>query len=130
MSDSPVARRSDPETSHQAAERASSGASTNRALALEALRKAGRAGLTDFELASLTGIAQTSIGVRRGELVRQGLVAATPMRRPSPSGSPAIVWAYSVLPVAPPAPPAPWRPAGLPTPKKPQLDLFGGKRGA
>lgn len=49
-------------------------------------------GLTDFELAELTGRAQTSIGKRRGELTGAGLVTATERRRPSPSGSPAVVW--------------------------------------
>jgi hypothetical protein len=49
-------------------------------------------GLTDFELAELTDTAQTSIGVRRAELVKAGLVIATLERRPSPSGSLAIVW--------------------------------------
>lgn len=49
-------------------------------------------GLTDFELAELTETAQTSIGKRRGELEKAGLIVATTQRRPSPSGSQAIVW--------------------------------------
>lgn len=49
-------------------------------------------GLTDFELAALTDTAQTSIGVRRKELVQAGLVIATLERRPSPSGAKSIVW--------------------------------------
>lgn len=49
-------------------------------------------GLTDFELASVMGRQQTSIGKRRGELVRAGLIIGTTERRPSPSGSAAIVW--------------------------------------
>ena len=49
-------------------------------------------GLTDFELAAITDTAQTSIGVRRAELVKAGLVIGTTERRPSPSGSLAIVW--------------------------------------
>ena len=88
----PTARRTDPETSHLAANRAANGnARTNRVLALETLQS-HPGGLTDFELAHFTGVAQTSIGVRRGELVRQGLARKTDKRRPSPSGSPAIVW--------------------------------------
>ena len=89
---SPVARRSDPETSHQAAARARGKAETNRALALRTLQDAGTQGLTDFELAESTGIPQTSIGVRRHELVGMGLVVKTSRRRLSPSGCPAIVW--------------------------------------
>lgn len=88
----PVARRSDPETSHQAAQIAKRNAFTNRDLALAVLGAAGPLGLTDFQLAELTGIPQTSIGCRRHELVKLGYVEKTDMRRPSPSGSPAIVW--------------------------------------
>lgn len=52
------------------------------------------AGLTDFELADLTGSAQTSVGCRRAELVKcdPPLVMGTTVRRPSPSGAAAIVW--------------------------------------
>lgn len=47
---------------------------------------------TDFELAERTGVQQTSIGKRRLELVRDGLACDTSLRRPSPTGSLAIVW--------------------------------------
>lgn len=87
----PTARASDPDTSHAAALRARPKAGTNRDLALRVLRQ-HPAGLTDFELADRTGVAQTSIGVRRKELVQMGLVRATTGRRPAPSGSLAIVW--------------------------------------
>ena len=40
----------------------------------------------------VTGVAQTSIGVRRHELVAAGLVIDSGLRRPAPSGSLAIVW--------------------------------------
>lgn len=88
----PVARATDPDTSHQAAEDVLPKAQRHRDLALAALRLAGERGLTDFELADLTGVAQTSIGVRRHELVKLGLVVATDDRRSAPSGSAAIVW--------------------------------------
>jgi DNA-binding transcriptional ArsR family regulator len=87
----PVARRTDPATSHVAAKRATVNAGTNRALALRLLREAPD-GLTDFELAERAGLQQTSIGKRRGELRDQGLVCDSGRRRPAPSGSPAIVW--------------------------------------
>lgn len=87
----PTARYGDPATSHQAAEKAAPRAKTNREIALRILKESP-GGLTDFELSARSGIAQTSIGVRRGELVKQGLVRATKKRRPSPSGSPSIVW--------------------------------------
>lgn len=87
----PTARATDPVTSHQAALFATNRAETNRVLALRVL-KANPDGLTDFDLAALTGIPQTSIGVRRGELVKMGLVEATRERRRTPSGALAIVW--------------------------------------
>jgi hypothetical protein len=88
----PTARHSDPETSHQAAERATERAPSQRFLALSALVLAGDEGLTDFELAVWVNSNQNSIGVRRGELVKVGLVEATDKRRPSPTNSPTIVW--------------------------------------
>ncbi|MGV0985046.1 MAG: hypothetical protein ACOYB2_10855 [Limnohabitans sp.] len=87
-----TARESDPDTSHEAAKDARAMSGKHRMLALAALREAGPRGLTDFELADATGVAQTSIGVRRKELVRAGYVEATDARRPAPSGSAAIVW--------------------------------------
>ena len=87
-----MARASDPATSHAAARDALPNAKTNRARALSLLRQFPD-GLTDFELADLTGVQQTSIGKRRGELRDAGLVYDTGTRRPSPSGSQAVVWA-------------------------------------
>ena len=92
LDDLPKARHTDPTTSHEAASKATPLSSRHRRIALAALRDAGVWGLTDFELAAATGIQQTSIGVRRKELVRAGYVEATSMRRLSPSGSSAIVW--------------------------------------
>ena len=53
---------------------------------------ANRGPLTDFEIADFTGWQQTSIGKRRGECAKAGLVIDTGKRRASPSGSSAIVW--------------------------------------
>ena len=87
------ARRTDPDTSHlAAAQQTPSKKATNQTRALEALKLAGTAGLNDFELARQTGIKQTSIGVRRGELVKAGLVNNSGHKRPSDTGSPSIVW--------------------------------------
>ena len=90
--DLPTARQTDPTTSHEAAHDATPLSGRHRRIALAALRYAGSYGMTDFELAAATGIQQTSIGVRRKELVRAGFVEATEQRRLSPSGSSAIVW--------------------------------------
>lgn len=89
----PARRTTDPDTSRAPTEpRMSAG----RLLALDALAR-HRDGLTDFELAEITGKPQTSIGKRRGELVSAGLVVGTTQRRPSPTGSPAIVWRITPL---------------------------------
>lgn len=87
----PKARRTDPETSHQAAERMKPLANADRfAVLMEHYRNP--AGLTDFELAGNLGRLQTSLGMRRNELRAAGMIETTTMRRPTPSGSPAIVW--------------------------------------
>lgn len=94
----PGARATDPVTSHRAA-----AAQTDRKLtagqraALHALAVAGSDGLTDFELAERTERKQTSIGVRRGELVKAGLVVATDEVRPSDTQSDALVWRITDL---------------------------------
>jgi len=97
----PTARTTDPDTSHGAAVIALHRAVGNRALALTTLHQ-HPAGLTDFELADLTHVAQTSIGKRRGELVAAGLAEAAvgedgPIRRPSTSRTPAQVWRLTEL---------------------------------
>ena len=96
----PTWRATDPSTSRDAALGATANAATHRQRAAQALLSAGRDGLTDFELADLLGIAQTSIGKRRGELVNAGVVTALldrtgrQVRRPAPSGAAAGVWVH------------------------------------
>lgn len=95
----PLARNSDPDTSHLAVEDAKRTANTLRARCLEAIKAAGERGLSDFELAELLGSQQTSAGKRRGELVAAGLVEKSVVdgveqKRPAPSGSLALVWRY------------------------------------
>lgn len=89
---SAVARRTDPITSWVAAASVSDHARSGERAALKALVEAGDQGLDDFELAYMTGWLQTSVGVRRCSLVRQGLVEATDWRGTSPSGRSTIVW--------------------------------------
>ena len=85
-------RRWDPDTCYHAAYgwRASHGSLRWRCY--EALCKAGRRGLTDYELAELVGRQQNSAGKRRGELCKMGLVRDSGMRRLGPTCSPCIVW--------------------------------------
>lgn len=94
------ARRSDPETSRLAAERAGRGRRHGWGLVLQHLAAGAK---TDFELADATGIAQTSIGKRRGECRDEGWVEAATdavgmkITRPAPIGSPSIVWRLTAL---------------------------------
>ena len=94
-----MVRRGGQDTSQGAAVIAIFNLRGNREAALAALAQAGETGLTDFELADVTGVQQTSIGKRRKELVDHGLVESVldpatgkPATRPSPTGSPSMVW--------------------------------------
>ncbi len=87
LDDAPLARATDPQTSHDAPNR--DRLSAHRLAALNALALGDA---TDFELEARTGIKQTSVGKRRGELVRMGYVENTGLRRLTPSGSTSIVW--------------------------------------
>ena len=95
----PLARATDPETSHMAASDAKFRASAHRLLALRLLANGP---LTDFELARISNLQQTSIGKRRKDCMDAGFVephisfagdvAAQQARRRTPSGSWAGVW--------------------------------------
>ena len=88
----PAARLTDPETSALAAGINTGNRANDRTRVLELLGRAGDEGLTDYELASLTGRQQNSIGKRRSELLAAGLVEWAGFHRPSPTGSPCRVW--------------------------------------
>ena len=86
----------DLETSHEAAVDASFKASKHRLMALKALLEVGP--MTDYQLASATGLQQNSIGKRRKDCQDAGLVTffldknGEKVRRKTPSGSSAFVW--------------------------------------
>jgi len=91
LDDAPRYRRTDQVTAMLASrEQTPEKLAAGKWAALDALARYGA--MTDHELAAATGYVQTSIGVRRGSLVRQGWAVATDERRPSPSGSPCTVW--------------------------------------
>jgi hypothetical protein len=101
----PTARRTDPSTSWMAAAKATRRMATHREKALAALLEAGPDGLNDFQLAEKTGVAQTSIGVRRHDLVIVGLVVPRMVVKDGelvqdqridsvPSRSPSLVWCH------------------------------------
>lgn len=90
-------RTTDTDTSRLAATQALPRMTTNRWLALRAIVDAGAKGLDDFALARVVGVKQTSIGVRRKELVNLDLVEALvldgkPVRRLNEYGSLCQVW--------------------------------------
>ncbi len=87
-----AARTTDSATSHQAAADVLPKSARHRRLVLLVHYHCRDLGLTDFELAELTGLQQTSCGKRRGELMHEGLIGPALFTRPSPSGSAAAVW--------------------------------------
>ena len=102
---SPLARLTDPETSHQAAADAAAHSATDREMALIAHYRHRELGLTDFELAELIYRQPTSAGGRRCDLMKPSrkhvpepwveahvTVSGAKVKRPTPSGSAAQVW--------------------------------------
>lgn len=92
----PSARRTDLDTSHQAAHDTSFKASKHRLMALRTLHKYGP--LIDHELSGYTGLQHNSIGKRRKDCQDAGLVdfyyneAGERLKRSAPSGSLAYLW--------------------------------------
>lgn len=74
----------------EAARRAAGHAATDRGLVLRVLAEHGP--LSDFDIARIAGRAQTSLGVRRGELVKLGLVRRYDRDGISDTGSACIRW--------------------------------------
>ena len=85
-----LARNTDPDTSHLAAETASVRGPNQRLKVWEALNTLGEA--TDYELSIACGILRSSAGKRRQELLELGLVESTGRRRATDTGSSSIVW--------------------------------------
>ena len=83
---------SEPDTSFEAARRQKPVAQKKREVALEAIRETGDWGLTDEELAKVTGMPRLTAAARRNELVRQGLVEDSGRHRDSDQDCPCKVW--------------------------------------
>jgi hypothetical protein len=91
----PTTRNSDPETSYEAVHDAEFHASEGRILVMCCLFEYGPC--TDYELEAFTGRQQNSIGKRRLECQRAGLVEVliidgVKQKRLAPSGSKCLVW--------------------------------------
>jgi len=98
--DVPVARLTDPDTAHDAAASITPGKQRDsHALVLALLAEHGP--LSDFDLARMATarrghmVKQTSLGVRRKELVTAGLVVERDRAGVSDTGSPCIRWALA-----------------------------------
>jgi len=86
------------DTSREAARRIAEDASRLQRPYMDALRRAGDAGLTDHEASREIGCALTTIQPRRAELndlAGPPLVVESENRRPSPTGRPCIAWRLS-----------------------------------
>jgi len=83
---------SGPETRMQAFHRIGPVSGEYRARVLAFIRSRGSAGATDRETEAALNIIAQTVTPRRGELVTDGLVADSRMRRPTPSGRMAVVW--------------------------------------
>lgn len=86
----PLARATDPATSHAAASRAKNLAADHHAKILDALDK--RDG-TIYEIATATGLTHVQVARRMPELDEMGQAAPTDETRLSPSGRGCRVWA-------------------------------------
>ncbi len=80
------------ETSIAAAERIRPTAGTKRAIVLETIERAGTEGATIDEIVQVTGLLTATVCGRINELKRDGWIQDSGRRRPTRSGSPAIVW--------------------------------------
>lgn len=86
------ARRTDPETSHEAADLNKEERDIIRERVYQYLKQMGDYGATDYELEKALKVYRTSAGKRRGELRDAGLVVATDQRRRTTGKATAIVW--------------------------------------
>jgi len=86
------ARRTDPETAHEAAAENQDVRTSTRREVLIYLQFCRQTGATDYEICEALGILRTSAGKRRHELVALGLVENSGQRRQTDTGSTAIVW--------------------------------------
>lgn len=86
------AHRDAGDTEQAAAERVRPRTGTQRRRVLAAFVRAYPEGRTDDELVAELGLTPNSVRPRRVELVRGGWLVDSGERRPTPTGSPAVVW--------------------------------------
>lgn len=91
------ARKTDPVTSHRAAESIAPRVSALQKIVLEEIRRAGPNGLTDEELTERVGLHGSTARTRRSELVDAGKVVDGKRKRPLASGRLGVVWVAADL---------------------------------
>lgn len=84
--------RGAPDTERNAAALVAPRSGHARRKVLDALAVRHPNGLTDYEIANVTGLRLYTAAPRRTELVSQGWVMDSGRRRPTDSGTPAAVW--------------------------------------
>lgn len=104
----PVARRTDPDTSHQAARAVTPAADTIRAEVEAFALKAGPDGFIDEELSAAFDAADSSsYRTRRGELTQAGEIVDSRRRRLNSHARQCIVWVHRAHAWAEPSAPKP-----------------------
>lgn len=88
----PRARRSDPRTSHAAADSMVAGADQHRRRILNHLRLIAPDNATKDEMARACGLDDVQVARRISELVETGLVEASGETRPTATGRAATAW--------------------------------------
>lgn len=88
-----LARRSDPDTAHDAARSLDGAPVTSlEEICLAAIIAADKHGLTSHELAAATRLELVTVSPRLRPLANKGLIADSGRRRPGDSGRLSIVW--------------------------------------
>jgi hypothetical protein len=89
---SPLARRSDPASSHLAAAEVELSGTVNRHEAIILAGVKQQPGSTADELALVTGLDRVAIGKRLREMVRKGMLSEGPMRACRVKGRMMLTW--------------------------------------
>ena len=84
--------RNAPDTERKAAIAVYPRTGTQRRRVYDYLEQRGSRGATDWELAESLHISRTGVGARRNELMKEGLVKDSGLRRIGPYGLKGIVW--------------------------------------
>lgn len=88
------ARRTDPETSRDAADSIADVRLILRRKVERFARAQGALGFTDYDMGMALGDHGSGLRTRRNELTKEGIIVPTEQRRTLPSGRKAVVWMH------------------------------------